>query len=237
MAEAPALELVGVSAHYGTALALSDVSLKAHAGAVTGVLGRNGAGKTTLLRSVMRLGPRVKGQVLLFGSSTSGKKGDAIAREGVGYMPQGIRVFPQLSVRENCLAASHAAKAPRALEEALEILPELRPQLDQQAGTLSGGQQQMVGVARSIVMNCKLLLMDEPTEGLMPSLVERMREVCRQLAEEGVAVVLVEQNVKLAFNACDYLLVMEKGELRARGTADSLEASGVLEKHLGLSVE
>jgi ABC-type branched-subunit amino acid transport system ATPase component len=223
-------------AYYGKAHVLQGVSLTVPAHKVTGVLGRNGAGKTTLLRSIMRLGPRVEGQVTILGGDTAGLSTDAIARLGVGFMPQGVRVFPRLTVRENILVAAHAVSAPRSLADVLEILPELAPLLSQLAGTLSGGQQQMVGIARSFIMRCRVLLMDEPTEGLMPRLVNHVGAIVRRLAEEGVAVVLVEQNVNLALATCDHIYIVEKGQIQFNGTREEIASGNLLERYLGVDV-
>jgi ABC-type branched-subunit amino acid transport system ATPase component len=230
------LVISDLHAFYGKAHVLQGVTLTAAAGAVTGLLGRNGAGKTTLLRSVMRLGPRTQGDVLLFGRPTAGMRADAIARAGVAYMPQGLRVFPRLSVRENLLVAAHASPSPRPIDEVLRILPTLEPLLHRRAGTLSGGQQQMVGLGRSLAMRCRVLLMDEPTEGLMPQLVSQVGEIVRRIAAEGTAVLLVEQNVQLVLNTCDRAYIMEKGRIKADGATRDLPSRGVLDRYLGLSV-
>ena len=155
---------------------LQGIALTAPAGVVTGILGRNGAGKTTLLKSIMGLQATVSGEVSILDRPAIGMGTDAIARLGVAYMPQDARVFPRLSVRENIVVASKAVSRPRPLAETLALLPELEPLLGRTAGTLSGGQQQLVGIARSVSMRCQILLMDEPTEGLMPSLVARSRQ-------------------------------------------------------------
>lgn len=230
------LRVHDLHAYYGKAHVLHGLDFVGPAGAVTGVLGRNGAGKTTLLKSIMRLGPRVEGRVEVVGSDASSLSADAIARLGVAYMPQDVRVFPTLTVRDNIRVAAYAMANPKPLDEVLTMLPELEPLLARTAGMLSGGQQQIVGVARSLAMHCRVLLMDEPTEGLMPVLVERVGGIIRRLAQEGIAVVLVEQNVHLARRVCDRFYVLEKGQITAEGGAADLRDEGKLDRYLGVDV-
>jgi branched-chain amino acid transport system ATP-binding protein len=223
-------------AYYGKAHVLHGVALTAPEGIVTGILGRNGAGKTTLLRSIMGLQTMVSGEVSILDRPAIGMGTDAIARLGVAYMPQDVRVFPRLSVRENIAVAGKAVARPRPLAETLVLLPELEPLLGRVAGNLSGGQQQLVGIARSVSMRCKILLMDEPTEGLMPTLVARVGNIIRGLAAEGVAVVLVEQNIGLVTHICDRVYVMEKGDMKWRGAPSELVPAGILDRYMGVDV-
>lgn len=230
------LRVHDLHAYYGKAHVLHGLDFFGPAGAVTGVLGRNGAGKTTLLKSIMGLGPRVEGRLEILGSDASSLSADAIARLGVAYMPQDVRVFPTLTVRDNIRVAAYAMGKPKPLDEVVATLPELRPLLGRTAGTLSGGQQQIVGIGRSLAMHCRVLLMDEPTEGLMPVLVERVGGIVRQLAEEGIAVVLVEQNVHLARQVCDRFYVLEKGRITAEGGRAELQDESKLDRYLGVDV-
>lgn len=230
-----ALQVTNLQAHYGKAQVLHGVSLTAGAGTVTAILGRNGAGKTTLLKSLMRLGPRVTGDVAVLGTSTQGMAPDAIARLGVAYMPQDVRVFPRLSVRENILVAAKCVARPKPPDEILAVLPELETKLDQPAGTLSGGQQQLVGIARSLSMRCRLLLMDEPTEGLMPRLVTQVGTILRRLAAEGVAIVIVEQNVGLVLDIGDLVYIVEKGSIKWQGSAADVISADVLDRYMGVN--
>ena len=223
-------------AYYGKAHVLHGVALTAPERVVTGILGRNGAGKTTLLKSIMGLQATVSGEVSILDHPAIGMGPDAIARLGVAYMPQDVRVFPRLSVRENIAVASKAVSRPRPLAETLALLPELEPLLGRTAGALSGGQQQLVGIARSVSMRCQILLMDEPTEGLMPSLVARVGAIIRGLAAEGVAVVLVEQNIGLVTRVCDRVYVMEKGHMRWHGAPSDLVPAGILDRYMGVDV-
>lgn len=230
-----ALNVTNLHAYYGKAHILQGVDLAVPQGSVVGLLGRNGAGKTTLLKAVMRLVPRVEGAVALFERPLSNLSTDALARAGIAYMSQDMRVFPELSVEENCRVAANAVSKPRPMEEVLEILPELRDMLKRPAGRLSGGQQQIVALARSITMNCRVLLMDEPTEGLMPKLVERIGRLIRSLAEQAVSVLLVEQNVALSLASCNSLYVMEKGLIVGSGPVERVVQEGLLERHLGIT--
>lgn len=231
-----ALVLRDLHAYYGKAHVLHGIDLTAPASSVIGVLGRNGAGKTTLLKSVMGMVPRITGEVYLHGQSLRGLSTDATARAGIAFMPQGLRCFPGLTVEENCRVAASAAPSPRPLSQILEILPELEPLLRRRAGSLSGGQQQLAALARSLTMRCKVLLMDEPTEGIMPKLLPRLTELARAVASQGVAVIIVEQNVRLALDTCDHIYVLDKGQIKAFGTPRELLVEAVLDRYVGVAV-
>lgn len=230
-----ALKVEGLNAYYGKAHILQGVDLTVPSGSVVGLLGRNGVGKTTLLKAIMRLVPRVEGGVRLFDRPVGNLSTDELARAGIAYMSQDMRVFPELTVEENCLVAANAVTKSRPMEEILEILPELKVMLKRPAGRLSGGQQQLVALARSMTMNCRVLLMDEPTEGLMPKLVERIGRLIRSLAEQAVSVLLVEQNIALSLASCNHLYIMEKGRIAGSGTVEQMVSVGILERHLGIS--
>jgi len=229
-----ALTLSNVDGFYGKARVVQDVNLAIDFTETVGLLGRNGVGKTTLLRSIMNLGPVVKGTILLNDEDVSSASTAARVRKGIGLMPQGIRVFSGLSVRENYKVAASAASQPVPLNRILDVIPEVEPLLDRPAGRLSGGQQQLVSLMRSLAGNCKILLMDEPTEGLMPRMVERIAEVIRSLKERNIGVLLVEQNLKLVEAVCDRLYIMEKGTLAAHGSFGTLKAVGAIEKLIGV---
>lgn len=230
------LQVTDLNAFYGKAHVLHGITFSAAQGVVIGILGRNGAGKTTLLKSIMRLDATTSGEVTILGESTAKMTTDAIARFGVAYMPQDVRVFPLLSVRENISVAANAVARPKALDEILAMIPELEPMLGRAAGTLSGGQKQLVGIARSLSMRCRVLLMDEPTEGLMPRLVTEVGSIIRRLAAEGVSVVLVEQNIGLVTNVCDSVFIMEKGLMKWNGKASEVIPAGVLDRYMGVNV-
>ena len=229
-----ALRVAGLHAYYGKAHILQGVDLIVPQGAVVGLFGRNGAGKTTLMKAFMHLVPWVEGEVLLFGRSLIGLPSDARARGGIAYMSQEMRVFPDLSVEENVRVAANAVASPLPLDEIVSMIPELKGLLDRPAGRLSGGQQQLVALSRSLAMNCRLILMDEPTEGLMPRLVQRIGEIIRSLAARSVAVLLVEQNVKLGLAVCQHIYILEKGRVAAHGVPEALLRDRLLDRHLGL---
>jgi ABC-type branched-subunit amino acid transport system ATPase component len=230
-----ALSLIDLHAFYGKAHVLQGVSVDVEAGTVVGLFGRNGVGKTTLLQSAMGLGSKVEGQVLLGDVDISKASADRRARAGLGYMPQGVRVFGELTVEENYRVAAFSVPDARGLEDILAMLPELRDLLRRPAGRLSGGQQQLVSLMRSLATNCRVLMMDEPTEGLMPAMVERIAEVSRLLASSGHGVLLVEQNLLLGEAVCDRIHLMEKGRIVHSGTYAELSSSGAVARTLGLS--
>lgn len=231
------LRVTDLNAFYGKAHVLHGITFSASEGVVVGILGRNGAGKTTLLKSIMRLDVTTSGEVTMLGHPTAKMATDAIARLGVAYMPQDVRVFPLLSVRENISVAAKAVAKPKPLNEILALMPELEPMLGRAAGTLSGGQKQLVGIARSLSMRCRVLLMDEPTEGLMPRLVTEVGTIVRKLAAEGVAIVLVEQNIGLVTCICDQAYIMEKGQMKWHGKAAEVVPAGVLDRYMGVNFQ
>ncbi|WP_238121768.1 MULTISPECIES: ABC transporter ATP-binding protein [unclassified Xanthobacter] len=230
-----ALELRHLNAFYGKAHILQGVDLALEPGTVVGVIGRNGAGKTTLLRAIMGLQARVEGELELFGAPLTGLAADARARAGLALMSQDMRVFPELTVEENCRAAAATVREPLPLEQVLEVIPELKPHWRRAAGRLSGGQQQLVAIARNLTVRCRVLMLDEPTEGLMPSIVTRIGEIVRRLAESQVAVLLVEQNVELTFAISTRIHILEKGRFVAEGTPREIVSGGLLERYLGVS--
>lgn len=229
-----ALRVNGLHAYYGKSHILQGIDLVVPEGAVVGLLGRNGAGKTTLLKAIMHLVPRVEGTATLFGQSLDGLAADARARAGIAYMSQDLRVFPDLSVAENCRVAAQAVHTPLPIDEVVAVIPELKELLPRQAGRLSGGQQQLVALGRSLTMNCRVVLMDEPTEGLMPRLVQRIGEIILALAQRSVSVLLVEQNIRLGLATCTHLHVIEKGRVVASGSPVEFSQGDLLERYLGV---
>jgi branched-chain amino acid transport system ATP-binding protein len=230
-----ALKLSGLHAYYGKSHILQGIDLAIPRGDVVGLFGRNGAGKTTLLRSIMHLGPRVEGDIWLFGKELKGLSPDARAREGIAFMSQEMRVFPELTVEENCKVAANVVSAPRPLDEVVTVIPELKEHLRRPAGRLSGGQQQLVALARCLTMDSRMLMMDEPTEGLMPLLVNRIGEIIRMMAKEKlVTVLLIEQNVGLGLSSCKRIHFMEKGRILASATPDEVVRENMLERYLGV---
>jgi ABC-type branched-subunit amino acid transport system ATPase component len=230
-----ALSLTDLHAYYGKAHVLQGVSLTVEAGCVVGLFGRNGVGKTTLLQAAMGLGPRVVGAIVLAGEDFAGVSADQRARRGLGYMPQGVRVFRDLTVEENYRVAAYSVPKARELDEIVGMVPELKDLLARPAGRLSGGQQQLVSLMRSLATNCRFLMMDEPTEGLMPAMVERIAEVTRRLAAAGYGVLLVEQSLLLGEAVCDRIHLMEKGRIVHSGRFGELSSSGAIAETLGLA--
>jgi branched-chain amino acid transport system ATP-binding protein len=229
-----ALKVANLHAYYGKAHIIQGVDLAIGRGQIVGIFGRNGAGKTTLLRSIMNLVPRVEGEITLFGRSLSSLGTDERARAGIAWMTQDMRVFPELSVAENCRVAASAVPSPTPIEDVLTVIPELRDHLHRPAGRLSGGQQQLVALARSLTLNCQVLMLDEPTEGLMPRLVTRIGEIIQSLAARSVSVLVVEQNVALGLAVCKDIYILEKGSIVARGSPETMVADRLLERFLSI---
>ena len=235
---APLLALDGVSAAYGAARVLFDVSLEVEAGEVAVLLGRNGAGKSTTLRSVMGLVPSLRGSVRLDGRELAGLPPYRISRAGVGYVPEDRRVFAELSVTENLEVGRQPARegAPAWTPKGLfRIFPNLAAMRDRPGGRMSGGEQQMLTIARTLMGNPRLLLLDEPSEGLAPVIVAQMADAIRLLKAAGVAVLLSEQNVRFAASVADRAYVLERGEVRFAGSMAEVAAdAGLREAYLGV---
>ncbi len=227
------LELLDIRAGYGTGVVLQGVSLRVGAGEVVGLLGRNGAGKTTTLKSILGLVRLQSGSVRFLNQEISQRPAHQIPRLGIGYVPQGRRVFPQLTVAENLLIAWREARIDRSqLEQILQSFPQLKDRLAQRAGTLSGGEQQMLAIARALLMQPKLVLLDEPTEGLMPALVREVERLLRALRENRMGVLLAEQRMDMALRLCDRVYVLEKGKIVWEGAPGE-----GLQKYLGIQRE
>ncbi|MDR7482877.1 MAG: ABC transporter ATP-binding protein [Armatimonadota bacterium] len=221
---------------YGGAPAVHEVSLRLATGQVLCLLGRNGAGKTTLLRAIMGLVRPVQGSIRLDGHELTRLPAHRIPRLGLGYVPQGRRLFPDLTVWENLRMGLLVTGADgETLTWVFELFPVLRERLHQRAGTLSGGEQQMVATARALCARPAFLLMDEPTEGLMPLLVRRLMATIGVLASRGVGVLLVEQKIEAALQVADTVALLETGRIRYTGTRqDVLADEDVLIRHLGV---
>lgn len=229
------LILDAVHCAYGGASVVRGVSLSLSGGEILCLLGRNGAGKTTTLKAVMGLVRPVAGSIRLDGEELTALPAEAIARRGIGYVPQGRRLFPLLTVQEN-LRIGLLAGAQRAdtLDRVLDLFPGLKERLGQRAGTLSGGQQQMLATARALCMNPRFLLLDEPTEGLMPALVQGLLEATRALRERQVGIFLVEQKLE-ALGVADRVAFMENGTIVHQARPDALAAHPeVFERYLGV---
>jgi branched-chain amino acid transport system ATP-binding protein len=209
------LEVRAIDAFYGNVQVLRELSFSVGAGEVLCLLGRNGAGKTTALKAIMGLIRPRSGRVVLDGVDLTALKPQFVPREGIAYVPQGRRLFAEMTVGENLEIGLMARKrGAETLERVLEMFPILRERRKQQSGTLSGGEQQMLAMARALCLEPKVLLMDEPTEGLMPSMIATIREAAAELRDRGVAVVLVEQRVDAVLPIADRVAFIENGRTR-----------------------
>jgi urea transport system ATP-binding protein len=209
--------------YYGGSHILRDVSFELPHGKVTALLGRNGVGKTTLLKTLMGLVPARTGKITFAQRDLTKAKPYERARAGLGYVPQGREIFPRLTVEENLLMG--AARVP---ERIFEMFPVLKQMLGRRGGDLSGGQQQQLAIGRALAMRPRILILDEPTEGIQPSIIKDIERAIRSLAAAGdMAILLVEQYYDFARSLADHYLVMERGEIVARGRGADMEADGV----------
>ena len=234
------LSVRGIHTYYGDSYVLQGLSLEQAAGTIVAILGRNGMGKTTLIRSIAGLTPPRQGEIRFQGNSLAGRPPYAIAQAGIALVPQGRRIFRSLSVRENLLLPTSGLARARAgrwsLQAVLGQFPQLAERIHHPGGALSGGEQQMLAVGRALMANPDLILMDEPSEGLAPKLVQQVEGIMQSMREHGHAVLLVEQNFALAMAVADYLYVVSAGRFVFEGTPAALEkAPGVLEQHLGIA--
>jgi branched-chain amino acid transport system ATP-binding protein len=234
-----ALALSGVDALYGESHVLHDVSFALGPGRVLALLGRNGAGKTTCLNVIVGfLAPRA-GEIRLAGESIARLRPETISRKGVGFVPQGRRVFPSLTVREHLLVARRTrpdAVPGWTMERVFELFPALATRQRQAAGSLSGGEQQMLAIGRALMGNPRVLLMDEPSEGLAPVIVSELGRTIARLKHEGQSILLVEQNVNLAFSLADDVVLLNTGRVVYTGaTADVCNDHALISQHLGVS--
>ena len=247
MAAPDLLTVSDIHTYYGDSYVLHGLSLALKAGEIVAILGRNGMGKTTLVRSVAGLTPPRRGDVLFRGASIAGHTPYAISQGGIAIVPQGRRIFKSLSVREN-LVLPTSGLAGRARQETepgrkhwtldavLAEFPQLAERLSNMGGQLSGGEQQMLAIGRALMANPALILMDEPSEGLSPKLVQRVEDIMRALRASGHAILLVEQNLALATAVADRIYVISSGRFVFSGTPDELSGNAsVLDSHLGVS--
>jgi branched-chain amino acid transport system ATP-binding protein len=233
--EGVALALRTVDAFYGESHVLHGVSLTLQAGRLLALLGRNGAGKTTCMSAIIGFVPPRAGEILLHGEPIARRSPEAIARLGVGLVPQGRRVFASLSVEENLQVAARAPRTPAAqawtLARAYAAFPRLAERQRQAAGSLSGGEQQMLAIARALVSNPRVLLLDEPSEGLAPLMVQEVGETLLKLRAEGQSILLVEQNTTLALRVADDVAILNTGRIVYDGTAEELRGKPELLQH------
>jgi branched-chain amino acid transport system ATP-binding protein len=233
-----ALRLKDVDAFYGDSHVLHAVSFGLGTGAMLGLLGRNGAGKTTCISTIMGfLRPR-RGSIALYGQEVAGLAPELISRLGICLVPQGRRVFRTLSVRENLIVAARQRASSAngwSLSRVYALFPRLKEREKQTAGQLSGGEQQLLAIGRALMGNPRLLLMDEPSEGLAPQLVAEVGRAIAQLKHGGLSIVLVEQNIKMTFELADELVIFNTGRVVFQGTpAEARAAKNVVAQHLGV---
>jgi branched-chain amino acid transport system ATP-binding protein len=210
------LDVHAIDCHYGPVQVLREFSLRLEAGEILCLLGRNGAGKTTALKAIMGLVPVTRGRIVFDGTELNALKPHEVPRLGIGYVPQGRRLFSDLTVRENLkVGLMTRASGSAVLDHALGLFPLLKERLGQRAGTMSGGEQQMLAMARALCIDPKVLLLDEPTEGLMPSMIARIRQSVIDLKAHGVTTILVEQRVDAVLPVADRVAFVENGRVTA----------------------
>ncbi|MGU7774159.1 ABC transporter ATP-binding protein [Burkholderia sp. MR1-5-21] len=218
-----ALVADGLHTYYGESHILHDVSLAVEEGKITALLGRNGAGKTTTLRTLMGLTPARRGRVTIFGVDTSRWPTFRIAASGVGYVPEGRRIFANLSVEEN-LKVPLVRRGPWTISRIYALFPRLAERKESRGRQLSGGEQEMLSIARALLLNPRLLILDEPSQGLAPLLVREVFRVVSQMRDEGISVLLVEQNARMGLKISDYAYVLEDGGIVYSGNSRDLAA-------------
>ncbi len=228
------LELRGVDAWYGAAQVVRGATLSVAAGEVVALIGRNGAGKTSLLRAIMGLMPRAAGDVLLDGASIARLAPFARARRGLGYVPEDRRIFTDLTVLENLELVGRPLAGGFDTAALLGIFPNLAEMLDRPASQMSGGEQQMLAVARTLAANPRIVLLDEPSEGIAPLVIARMRDAVQAMRARGVATLLSEQNLAFVTGLADRAVLIEQGQVVGSATRDELSSSAAVHKVLGI---
>lgn len=226
------LHVENIHTYYGLSHILFGVSFQVNNGEIVSLLGRNGAGKSTTMRSIMRLTPPREGTVTFKGTPLKGKKPYQIARLGLGYVPDTRRVFADLTVGENLEIVARTSDKTAMWDKVrvYEVFPDLKVIDSRKAGYLSGGEQQMLAIARALMINPEFLLLDEPTEGLAPLIVEMLSQQIEHLRDTGVTILLAEQNVKMAMRLSDRAYVIDDGIIRYHGTIDELQANEEVRK-------
>jgi len=229
-----------ISASYGRIKVLKDINMSVESGEIVCLVGANGAGKSTLLKVISGIVPAVSGKFLFEGQDITNKKPDFIVKAGLSHVPEGRQIFADLTVRQNLLLGSYVHKLPkqemtRLFESVFELFPILKSRLMQKAGTMSGGEQQMLAIGRGLMSQPKLLLLDEPSLGLAPLVVETILKIIQNLRSTGISILLVEQNVNAVLQISDRAYVMETGSIVAEGKARELMENDEIKKsYLGM---
>ena len=233
-----ALKVSNINTYYGDSHVLHDVTFALEEGRVLALLGRNGAGKTTCISSIIGFLPVRRGRIELFGAEISGLPPESISQLGIGPVPQGRRIFASLSVRENLIIARQREKStdtPWTLNRIFELFPALGERQRQVAGSLSGGEQQMLAIARALVSNPRVLLLDEPSEGLAPLIVAEVGRTIRKLKDWGQSIILVEQNSNLALDVSDHVVILNIGRCVFDGSVEDVRNDpNMIIQHLGV---
>jgi branched-chain amino acid transport system ATP-binding protein len=235
-----ALHIDGIDAFYGDSHVLHGVSFTLKPGRLLGLLGRNGAGKTTCMSTIMGFMKPRGGSISLFGEQVSGLAPDTIARKGICLVPQGRRMFRSLTVAENLMVAAQRTRSSGGgpgwtIDRVMQLFPRLKERHAQVAGSLSGGEQQMLAIGRALMGNPRVLLMDEPSEGLAPQIVAEVGRIIAQLKTEGQSIVLVEQNIKLALQLADEVVIINTGTVVFKGEVRSIKLDDpIVSQHLGV---
>lgn len=233
----PQLEVNSIHTSYGLSQVLFGISLSVEPGQVISLIGRNGVGKTTTMRSIIGLTPASSGKIMFQGTDITKLPAYKISRLGVGFVPEERRIFPQLSVWENLDIARRPAISGEGWDEerVFTLFPDLKDIQARPGGVLSGGQQQMLTIARTLMNNPSILLLDEPSEGLAPKVVEDLRDQVKLLKDTGLSIILAEQNLKFVLYLSDYCHILEKGEIKYSGSPEDLRAKPeILEQYLTL---
>lgn len=228
------LKLENLSVHYGAIEALKNLSLEVHKGEIVSLIGANGAGKTTTLRTISGLEKKTSGNILLLGEDLSKVSSSAIVRKGISHIPEGRRVFPKMTVEENlelgAITRNDKIQVQKDFEKAYLLFPRLRERKHQTAGTLSGGEQQMLAIARGLLSKPQLLILDEPSMGLAPIIVHEIFEIIKNINEEGTTILLVEQNANLALKISKRSYIIKTGTVETEGFSKDLLAMDEIRK-------
>jgi branched-chain amino acid transport system ATP-binding protein len=230
----PVLKLENLSVHYGAIEALKNLSLEVHQGEIVSLIGANGAGKTTALRTISGLEKKTSGNIIFLGEDLSKISSSNIVRKGISHIPEGRRVFPKMSVEENldlgAITRCDKDGIQKDMDKVYELFPKLRERKHQMAGTLSGGEQQMLAIARGLLSKPQLLILDEPSMGLAPIIVQEIFEIIKSINEEGTTILLVEQNANLALKISKRSYIIKTGSIEMEGTSKELIAMDEIRK-------